>query len=150
MTRPAIVHDTLHDTVCDVSDAVRERLRGVIDPCCRDRGISVVDMGLVDDVRIDSVGHAQVSIMLTSGWCPFQVDLVGEITEAATSVPGVASADVRITLDRVWSPARMAATARERLRLLPDPKDAGGRDRYLAAHTDPRPLPLVATGGPTS
>lgn len=132
-----------------ISTAVRERLRTVIDPCCRDRGISVVDMGLVDEVSIDSHGHAQVTVMLTSGWCPFQVDLVGEITEAATAVDGVTSADVTITLDRVWSPSRMAATARDRLRLLPDPKDAGDRDRFLAAHPAPPALPLLTSGGQT-
>lgn len=132
------------------SAAIRDRLRTVIDPCCRDRGISVVDMGLVDEVSIDPTGHARVTIMLTSGWCPFQVDLVSEITQAATAVAGVVSADVEITLEHVWSPARMAPMARDRLRLLPDPKDAGDRDRYLAAHPAPRPLPLLPTGGQTS
>ncbi len=33
-------------------DTVREALRQVYDPCCADRGISIVDMGVVEDVRV--------------------------------------------------------------------------------------------------
>jgi metal-sulfur cluster biosynthetic enzyme len=54
-----------------------EALRGVVDPCCRERGISVVDMGLVHDVAVDAAdGDARIDILLTSGWCPFQTDLL--------------------------------------------------------------------------
>ena len=28
-----------------------DALRGVYDPCCADRGVSIVDMGVVEDVR---------------------------------------------------------------------------------------------------
>jgi metal-sulfur cluster biosynthetic enzyme len=33
--------------------AVLEALKEVYDPCCADRGISIVDMGVVEDVRVD-------------------------------------------------------------------------------------------------
>ena len=29
-----------------------EALRDCYDPCCRDRGISVVDMGLIENVKV--------------------------------------------------------------------------------------------------
>ena len=51
-------------------ERVIDALRDVYDPCCADRGISVVDMGLVEDVRVDG-SHVQVDIVLTTGWCPF-------------------------------------------------------------------------------
>ena len=51
-------------------ERVLDALRDVYDPCCADRGISVVDMGLVEDVRVDG-SHVQVDIVLTTGWCPF-------------------------------------------------------------------------------
>lgn len=123
----------------DPTDRIRDALRGVIDPCCKDRGISVVDMGLLQDVRLDDAGRAEVEIVLTSGWCPFQVDLTAEITQAAESVEGVTGADVRIALDHVWSPERMAPDARGKLRLLPDPGQVADRDAFIAA----APLPLV-------
>ncbi|WP_108665602.1 metal-sulfur cluster assembly factor [Euzebya rosea] len=125
-----------------VGSAVTAALSGVIDPCCRDRGISVVDMGLVSEVHVDPDGHAAIDILLTSGWCPFQVDLTAEVTAAAETVPGVRTAEVRIRVDRTWSPDRMSPSARQRLRLLPEPGEVGDRDRYLAAN----PLPIAHVG----
>lgn len=113
------------------AERIVEALREVADPCCRERGISVVDMGLLADVRVDA-DDAAVDIVLTSGWCPFQVDLLAEITAAVEALPEIGSATVRIVLDEVWSPERMAAAARERLRLLPDPRDVVDRDAFAA------------------
>lgn len=102
-------------------EAIVESLRGVVDPCCRERGISVVDMGLINDVQVSTVGRARVEIVLTSGWCPFQVDLLDEISVAVRAVPGVDDADVAITLDEAWSTERLSDGARSKLRLLPEP-----------------------------
>ena len=35
----------------DARSAVMDALKEVYDPCCADRGISIVDMGVVEDVR---------------------------------------------------------------------------------------------------
>src|SRR6266446_4866577 len=48
----------------------RDALAGVYDPCCREKGISVLDMGLVRSVQVEN-GVARVELLLTSGWCPF-------------------------------------------------------------------------------
>ena len=55
----------------ELPTAIVESLRGVHDPCCREKGISVVDMGLVRSVDVDADRHARVELLLTSGWCPF-------------------------------------------------------------------------------
>ena len=117
---------------------ILDALRSVADPCCRERGISVVDMGLLHDVTMDG-GHAHVDILLTSGWCPFQVELVAEITDAVEALPDVDGATVRIVLDEAWSTARMSDEALRKLRFLPDPADVDDRDGYVAA----RALPLA-------
>ena len=44
---------------------VRDALAGVYDPCCREKGISVLDMGLVRSVRVEG-GVATVELLLTS------------------------------------------------------------------------------------
>lgn len=125
------------------TDAIVEALRGVADPCCRERDISVVDMGLLHDVRLDG-DRADVDILLTSGWCPFQTDLVAEITAAVEALPHVGSATVRIVLDQAWSTERMAPQAYRKLRFLPSPQAVGDRDGYVAAHA----LPLAPTHTP--
>lgn len=121
----------------DRTPQIVEALRGVIDPCCRERGISVVDMGLLHDITLADDGGAQVTILLTSGWCPFQLDLVEEITAAVEAVDGVTSASVAIGLDEAWSTERLSDHARRELRFLPEPREVADRDAYLA-----RALPL--------
>lgn len=115
-----------------VRDAVVAALRQVADPCCRERGLSVVDMGLLRDLVVRPGGSCvEIDLLLTSGWCPFQVDLLAEVTRAAEQVPGVGEAVVRIRLDDTWTPERLSPAARRALRFLPDPVAAGDRDDYL-------------------
>lgn len=130
------------------TEGIVTALRSVADPCCRERGISVVDMGLLHDITVDG-GHARVDILLTSGWCPFQVELVDTITEAVEALPDVDGATVRIVLDEAWSTERMSDDAHRKLRFLPEPGEVGDRDRYVAAHTLPL-APPAATGKATS
>ncbi|MDP9407053.1 MAG: metal-sulfur cluster assembly factor [Actinomycetota bacterium] len=117
------------DAVSPVEAAVLTSLEGVADPCCRERGISVVDMGLLRRVEVVD-GTAHLELLLTSGWCPFQVDLLAEVTAAVEALPGVDRADVRIMLDEVWTPERMGADARRKLRFLPDPVQVRDRAAY--------------------
>lgn len=124
-------------------EGIVQALRSVADPCCRERGISVVDMGLLHDVTVEG-GQAAVDIVLTSGWCPFQTDLVTEITTAVEGLPGVDAATVRIVLDQAWSTERLSAEAHRKLRFLPQPGEVDDRDRYVAAHA----LPLVPSQPP--
>ena len=48
-------------------DVLIDALREVYDPCCADRGISIVDMGVVEDVRVDG-SHVDVDLVLTTGF----------------------------------------------------------------------------------
>jgi metal-sulfur cluster biosynthetic enzyme len=108
-------------------------LSGVYDPCCREKGISVVDMGLLRSVELRD-GHARVELLLTSGWCPFAVRVVTDVEDAVRQVPGVSSCAVEIVWDEVWTPDRLSESAVRALRFLPDPVAVGDRDAYLAAH----------------
>jgi metal-sulfur cluster biosynthetic enzyme len=109
-------------------------LSEVYDPCCREKGISVVDMGLLRSVEV-SDGHARVELLLTSGWCPFAARVLTDVTDAIGAQPGVHSCEVEVVWDEAWTPDRLADSARRKLRFLPDPVAVGDRDAYLAAHT---------------
>jgi metal-sulfur cluster biosynthetic enzyme len=111
-------------------------LSGVFDPCCREKGISVVDMGLLRSVETTG-GHVRVELLLTSGWCPFAARVLTDVEDAITAQPGVDSCEVEVVWDEVWSPDRLAPSARRALRFLPDPVAVGDRDAYLASHTTP-------------
>ena len=117
-----------------VDPAIRERLTGVYDPCCRDKGISVVDMGLLHRAHITDDGRARVELLLTSGWCPFASTVLTEIELAVAAMPGVRQADVEIVWDEAWSTERLAPSAREKLRFLPPPTIAGDPTAYVEKH----------------
>ncbi|CAN5224725.1 hypothetical protein BH20ACT9_BH20ACT9_05670 [soil metagenome] len=118
----------------EVADAIVEALRDVYDPCCREKAISVVDMGLVRAVAVDG-DDARVELVLTTGWCPFVVDLLTSIKQRVESLPEVGDAKVEVVWDEAWTSDRLSDDARRKLRFLPDPRSVGDRDRYLAAHT---------------
>jgi metal-sulfur cluster biosynthetic enzyme len=117
-----------------VDAGIRERLTAVYDPCCRDKGISVVDMGLLHRARIDDDGAARVELLLTSGWCPFASTVLTDIGRAVAGMPGVTSADVEIVWDEAWSTDRLAPAARDKLRFLPPPATAGDPAAYVEEH----------------
>lgn len=116
-----------------VDPSVADALRGVYDPCCRDKGISVVDMGLLHRARIDD-GVAKVELLLTSGWCPFASTVLSDVKRVVQTMPGVESADVEIVWDEPWSPQRLAESARRKLRFLPDPATVADPAAFVAAN----------------
>ena len=105
-------------------------LSDVYDPCCREKGISVVDMGLVRDVSEDN-GTVRVELLLTSGWCPFAARVLTDVHDSIAARPGVTDVEVEIVWDEAWTPDRMSASATRALRFLPDPVAVGDRDAYL-------------------
>jgi len=120
---------TVDQTSIDAS--VRDVLSDVYDPCCRDKGISVVDMGLLHHAEIDR-GAARVELMLTSGWCPFAARVLTDIETAVCSIPGVDTASVTLVWDEAWTPDRLSAAARDKLRFLPDPSTVSDPASYVA------------------
>jgi metal-sulfur cluster biosynthetic enzyme len=91
-----------------------DALREVYDPCCADRGISIVDMGVVEDVRL-SGSHVEVDLVLTTGWCPFVATMSSAIPDRLTRLEGVETVDVQVVWDPVWTTDRLSESAREKL-----------------------------------
>jgi metal-sulfur cluster biosynthetic enzyme len=99
------------------------------DPCCRDRKISVVDMGLIESIEIQG-GNVSIEMVLTSGWCPFAARLLEMIKGEVGKLPAVDAVDVDVVWDPTWTPERMSAGAREKL-MLPLEKLAPLREARL-------------------
>jgi metal-sulfur cluster biosynthetic enzyme len=96
--------------------ALVDALRDVYDPCCADRGINIVDMGVVEDVRCDGT-HVDVDLVLTTGWCPFVASMSNAIPDRLHGLDGVESVDVRVVWDPVWTQERLSESARAKLTL---------------------------------
>jgi metal-sulfur cluster biosynthetic enzyme len=94
--------------------AVIDALREVYDPCCADRGVSIVDMGLVEDVRIEG-NHVNVDLVLTTGWCPFVATMSTAIPDRLKKLDDVETVDVKVVWDPVWTMDRLSESARAKL-----------------------------------
>ena len=97
-------------------EAVIGALDNCFDPCCRERRISVVDMGLIEAIEILD-NRVRVEMVLTTGWCPFASRLLEMVEEEVGALDGVDNVDVEVVWDPTWTPARMSEGAREKLRL---------------------------------
>ena len=117
-------------------------LRQCFDPCCREKGISVVDMGLIESVAVAG-GDVRIAMLLTSGWCPFAMHLLTDMEQQVAALDGVEQVHVEIVWGPTWTPERLSAEARARLslpmeQLLPlraarlrQTKDEGRRTKEL-------------------
>jgi metal-sulfur cluster biosynthetic enzyme len=97
-------------------EAVIGTLDNCYDPCCRERKISVVDMGLIESIEIEN-RRVEIEMVLTTGWCPFASRLLEMVTEEVGALPSVDSVNVDVIWDPAWTPERMSESAREQLRL---------------------------------
>ena len=95
-------------------EAVIQALDKCYDPCCRDRKISVVDMGLIESIDIRG-RDVKIEMVLTTGWCPFASRLLEMVEEEVGGLPVVDNVDVEVVWDPTWTPERMSGSAREKL-----------------------------------
>lgn len=97
------------------SEEVVDSLREVYDPCCEDRGISIVDMGVLEAVRINDNGSVEVDLVLTTGWCPFVTSMSDRIPEKLQADFGITDVQVNTLWNPVWTMDRLSEEARAKL-----------------------------------
>lgn len=102
-----------------IEAAVREALRGVIDPELNE---NIVDLGLVYEVQVNADGLVVVVMTLTTPDCPRAGEILGAVRAAVTAA-GARAVDVQLTWSPPWSPYRMAGRLRAPLG-LPDEEPA--------------------------
>jgi len=99
-------------------EQVMEVLQTCYDPCCKERSVSVVELGLIQGVNVAENGHdVRVELLLTSGWCPFSTHLLQMIDQNVRAIEGVGEVDTAIVWNTVWTPERMSESARQKLTL---------------------------------
>ena len=102
--------------VAPSGESVIGALDNCYDPCCRERRISVVDMSLIESIKIED-RLVRIEMVLKTGWCPFASRLLGMVEEEVGALPMVEGVDVDVVWDLAWTPQRMSESAREKLRL---------------------------------
>ena len=100
------------------SEQVMEVLQTCYDPCCKERAVSIVELGLIQGVQVAENGQeVRVEWLLTSGWCPFSTHLLQMIEQNVRAIEGVDEVDTEIVWNTVWTPERMSERARQKLTL---------------------------------
>ena len=77
---------------------VLEALNEVEDP---EMKISVIDLGLIYDVKIENT-HAEIDMTLTSPGCPIAPELMAAVHRAALDTKGLESVHVNLTFTPLW------------------------------------------------
>jgi len=99
-------------------EQVFQVLQTCYDPCCKERAVSIVELGLIHAVTVAENGHdVRVELLLTSGWCPFSTHLLQMIDQNVREIEGVGEVETEIVWNTVWTPERMSQSAREKLTL---------------------------------
>jgi len=88
-------------------EQITQALREVFDP---ELGMSVVDLGLIYDVQIDT-GRVRITMTLTTQGCPLHDSMTEWVRQAVGKIPGVEDVAVAITFEPPWTPDRIRQDA---------------------------------------
>lgn len=119
----------------DVTEAAWASLRKILDP---ELGVSIVDLGLVYDVRI-SEGCARITYTLTTMGCGIGPLLEGQMREVLLGLPGIWEVEPEMVVEPRWT----------RDRMTPEVRAAVGDRQFQPRSSAPlweRLLPRDATG----
>jgi len=78
-------------------------LKKLIDVSDPELKLSVVDLGLIYDIRIEGA-HVEIDMTLTSPGCPVAPEIMAAVHRAALSTDGLSSAHVNLTFSPPWDP----------------------------------------------
>src|SRR5215831_2152806 len=92
-------------------DEVRAVLAGVLDPELR---ASIVDLGMVHDVRVEPGGNVVVKVALTTAACPLRGQIGTDVRSKVAGLPGVH--EVTVEYDEMTQEERSALMQKARLR----------------------------------
>src|SRR5712691_10000236 len=98
--------------------AVLEVLRTIDDP---EMPISIVDLGIVEDVRIElglatyagAKASVRIDLLPTFVGCPALHAIEEEVRRRISALPGVAQVEVHFRFDPLWTVSRISAAGRE-------------------------------------
>ena len=126
-----------HDHDVTVSE-IRRLLDTIGDPCSVAQGVpmGLEEMGIVERVTVDSAGHAEIRLRLTSPSCMMVGYFTVEAERLVLDIPGVQSVCVSTDIGLDWRPDMMSAAATRRR-----------RDALLARGLPKHLLPALPHGG---
>ncbi|KAF0093234.1 MAG: hypothetical protein E1N59_3009 [Puniceicoccaceae bacterium 5H] len=97
----------MNDTIAESPTVatVVEALRTIEDP---EVGLNIVDLGLIEEIRLPCAGTVEVDLIVTSPGCPLKDTLEEGTRSVVAGLPGVQTALVRVLDDIRWTPDRIS------------------------------------------
>ena len=92
-----------------LSDQIIRTLDEIYDP---EIPVSIYELGLIYDVRINKEKEVQIIMTLTSPSCPVAESLPEEVKLEVEKISGVKSAKVEITFEPPWNKNMMSEEAK--------------------------------------
>ena len=92
-----------------LSDKIIRTLDEIYDP---EIPVSIYELGLIYDVRINKEKEVQIIMTLTSPSCPVAESLPEEVKLEVEKISGVKSAKVEITFEPPWNKSMMSEEAK--------------------------------------
>ena len=92
-----------------LSDQIIRALDEIYDP---EIPVSIYELGLIYDVRINKEKEVQIIMTLTSPSCPVAESLPEEVKLEVEKISGVKSAKVEITFEPPWNKSMMSEEAK--------------------------------------
>ena len=110
-------------------DEVRKMLAGVIDP---ELHVSIVELGMVQDVDVAESGDVTVKVALTTAGCPLRGQIKSEVESKLRGAPGVG--DVHVEYGEMTPEQKSAAMQRARWQAREGaaPNEVPGSTRVIA------------------
>jgi metal-sulfur cluster biosynthetic enzyme len=98
----------------DLLDRIDAALDAVYDPCSMavSAPLSIRDMGLVLERRVDDDGRAFIRLCVTGPSCMLVGSIVRGVEEQVGAVPGVSGVQVTIDAGHMWTEDDMSASGR--------------------------------------
>ena len=95
-------------------ERVMEGLEDVIGPCSVTAGapLSVVDMGLLNELYVDEDGVVRVSMRATSAMCTMIAGIMKVAEERLARVQGVTRVEITLSSGAIWTEADMTERGR--------------------------------------
>lgn len=87
-------------------EELKEAVRGISDP---ELGISIVDLGLIYEIKKEEGGKLRVHMTLTGPGCPVGPLLQAQVHGTLMKLPGVREVQVEIVWTPPWDPYTMAS-----------------------------------------
>ena len=99
----------------DLYEAVIEALKDIYDP---EIPVNIYDLGLIYGAEVSPESDVVVTMTLTTPNCPVAETMPADIELRIGAIPGVRDAEVIVTWDPPWDPAKMTDEARLELGML--------------------------------